>query len=159
MPLVAHRENIPSLCQRRKHTRIQTQNPSSAQLDFLNPLYHLTFEDRVSGSFAISLIMSQQRNPYTNKPYTNAYHLMRQQAAELPVSRRMPQLLATIRNNPVTIIIGETGSGKSTQIPKRMLESLSSVFKGDVCLIQPRKLATQSVSSRTSHLRGASTNQ
>lgn len=103
--------------------------------------------------------MSQQRNPYTHKPYTNAYHLMRQHAADLPVTRRMPQLLEAIRNDSVTIIIGETGSGKSTQVPESVLESLSVVDNRDVCLTQPRKLAAQSVGSDISSTLEILTNQ
>jgi len=96
--------------------------------------------------------MSQQDNPYTDQPYSAAHDVMHRQAAELPVSRRMSELLQTIRNSPVTIIVGETGSGKSTQIPKRILESLPGVTHRDICLTQPRKLAAQFVSHKVSHM-------
>ena len=42
--------------------------------------------------------------------------------AELPVSERREDLMAAIAANQVTIIAGETGSGKTTQIPKMCLE-------------------------------------
>jgi HrpA-like RNA helicase len=90
--------------------------------------------------------MSRQDNPYTNRPYSAAYHVMRWQAEELPVTQRMPELLETILTNSVTIIVGETGSGKSTQVPKCIRQSLSDVDSRDVCLTQPRKLAAESVS-------------
>jgi HrpA-like RNA helicase len=90
--------------------------------------------------------MSQSPNPYTDKPYSAAYHVVHRQTRELPVSQRMPQLLETIQNNSVTILVGETGSGKSTQLAKYILESMYSAFNGDICLTQPRKLAAESVS-------------
>jgi len=41
---------------------------------------------------------------------------------DLPVSSRHDEILEAIKNNQVTIISGETGSGKTTQIPKICLE-------------------------------------
>ena len=41
---------------------------------------------------------------------------------ELPVSARRDDLLAAIRDNQVVIVAGETGSGKTTQLPKICLE-------------------------------------
>ena len=41
----------------------------------------------------------------------------------LPVVAERDRLLETIRENPVTVIAGDTGSGKTTQIPKICLEA------------------------------------
>ena len=38
--------------------------------------------------------------------------------AELPITQRRQEILDTIRDNQVVVIAGETGSGKSTQIPR-----------------------------------------
>lgn len=75
---------------------------------------------------------TQRLNRYTGRPFGPAYYAMRRQTADLPVSLCMPQLLEAIRNNSITIIVGETGSGKSTQIPKCILESLSKEFTGNL---------------------------
>ncbi|KIS26825.1 ATP-dependent helicase [Arthrobacter sp. SPG23] len=67
--------------------------------------------------------------------------------AELPVSERREDLMAAIAANQVTIIAGETGSGKTTQIPKMCLE----LGLGDDGLIghtQPRRLAARTVAER-----------
>jgi len=91
--------------------------------------------------------MSRSINPYTGEPYSAAYHVMRKQAEVLPVSQSMPELLEAIRNNKVTIIVGEPGSGRSTQTPQRILEELPDVVGGkNICLTQPRRLAARSVS-------------
>ena len=42
--------------------------------------------------------------------------------AELPITARHDELLAAIRDHQVVIVAGETGSGKSTQLPKLCLE-------------------------------------
>lgn len=66
---------------------------------------------------------------------------------ELPVSERRVELLATIAANQVTIIAGETGSGKTTQIPKMCLE-LGLGDKGLIGHTQPRRLAARTVAER-----------
>ncbi|MFC8408792.1 ATP-dependent RNA helicase HrpA [Arthrobacter sp. NPDC057259] len=67
--------------------------------------------------------------------------------AELPVSERREDLMAAIAANQVTIIAGETGSGKTTQIPKMCLE-LGLAEKGLIGHTQPRRLAARTVAER-----------
>jgi ATP-dependent helicase HrpA len=67
--------------------------------------------------------------------------------AELPVSERRDDLMAAIAANQVTIIAGETGSGKTTQIPKMCLE-LGLGDNGLIGHTQPRRLAARTVAER-----------
>ncbi|TLM86747.1 ATP-dependent RNA helicase HrpA [Pseudarthrobacter sp. NamE5] len=67
--------------------------------------------------------------------------------AELPVSERREDLMAAIAANQVTIIAGETGSGKTTQIPKMCLE-LGLGEDGLIGHTQPRRLAARTVAER-----------
>ncbi|MFP5367987.1 MAG: hypothetical protein ACLGIS_14300, partial [Actinomycetes bacterium] len=67
--------------------------------------------------------------------------------AELPVSERRDDLMAAIAANQVTIIAGETGSGKTTQIPKMCLE-LGLGENGLIGHTQPRRLAARTVAER-----------
>jgi len=67
--------------------------------------------------------------------------------AELPISIRKDEIIQTIMNHPVVVIAGDTGSGKTTQIPKMCLEA----GRGKNSLIgctQPRRIAAVSVSER-----------
>ena len=66
---------------------------------------------------------------------------------ELPVSERRDDIMNAIRDNQVVIIAGETGSGKTTQIPKMCLE-LGLGEKGLIGHTQPRRLAARSVAER-----------
>ncbi|MFL6174007.1 MAG: ATP-dependent RNA helicase HrpA, partial [Marmoricola sp.] len=67
--------------------------------------------------------------------------------AELPVSARRDDIAEAIRDHQVVIVAGETGSGKTTQLPKICLE----LGRGDGTLIghtQPRRIAARSVAER-----------
>lgn len=67
--------------------------------------------------------------------------------ATLPVSARREDIAAAIRDNQVVIIAGETGSGKTTQIPKICLE-LGRGRRGLIGHTQPRRLAARTVAER-----------
>ena len=67
--------------------------------------------------------------------------------AELPITDMRDELLKTIRDNQVVIVAGETGSGKSTQIPKLCLE-LGRGVNGWIGHTQPRRIAARSIASR-----------
>lgn len=66
---------------------------------------------------------------------------------ELPVSGKKAEIAAAIASNQVVIICGETGSGKTTQIPKICLE-LGRGVAGLIGHTQPRRIAARSVASR-----------
>ncbi|MFE4604101.1 ATP-dependent RNA helicase HrpA [Kitasatospora indigofera] len=67
--------------------------------------------------------------------------------AELPVSQKKDDILAAIRDHQVVIVAGETGSGKTTQIPKICLE-LGRGVKGLIAHTQPRRIAARTVAER-----------
>ena len=66
---------------------------------------------------------------------------------ELPITARRDELLRTIRDNQVVVVAGETGSGKSTQIPKLCLE-LGRGVDGLIGHTQPRRIAARSIAER-----------
>ena len=67
--------------------------------------------------------------------------------AELPVSQRKDEIAAAIRDHQVVIIAGETGSGKTTQLPKICLE-LGRGITGQIGHTQPRRIAARTVADR-----------
>ncbi|TVP79405.1 MAG: ATP-dependent RNA helicase HrpA [Puniceicoccaceae bacterium] len=66
---------------------------------------------------------------------------------DLPIHQRREEIIRTIRENQVVVIAGETGSGKTTQIPKFLLECELGQ-KGLIGCTQPRRVAALSVAQR-----------
>ncbi|MFD9221457.1 ATP-dependent RNA helicase HrpA [Streptomyces sp. NPDC060064] len=66
---------------------------------------------------------------------------------QLPVSQKKDVILEAIRDHQVVIVAGETGSGKTTQIPKICLE-LGRGVRGMIGHTQPRRLAARTVAER-----------
>jgi ATP-dependent helicase HrpA len=66
---------------------------------------------------------------------------------ELPVSQRKDDIRAAIRDHQVVIVAGETGSGKTTQLPKICLE-LGRGVTGQIGHTQPRRIAARTVAER-----------
>ncbi|KWX04829.1 ATP-dependent helicase [Carbonactinospora thermoautotrophica] len=65
----------------------------------------------------------------------------------LPVSQKKDQILAAVRDHQVVIVAGETGSGKTTQLPKICLD-LGRGVQGMIGHTQPRRLAARTVAER-----------
>jgi ATP-dependent helicase HrpA len=67
--------------------------------------------------------------------------------AELPITARVIDLVNAIDANPVIIVAGETGSGKTTQLPKICL-AMGRGVSGQIGCTQPRRIAATSVAAR-----------
>jgi ATP-dependent helicase HrpA len=63
----------------------------------------------------------------------------------LPINARRDEIRAAIEKHPVVIVCGETGSGKTTQLPKMLLEMNAN---GRIGHTQPRRIAARSVAAR-----------
>ena len=73
----------------------------------------------------------------------------------LPISARKDDIIAAIRKHPVVIVSGETGSGKTTQIPKFCLAAGRGI-DGRIGCTQPRRIAATSVARRIAEEMGES---
>lgn len=66
---------------------------------------------------------------------------------ELPITPRIGEIVDLVRRNPVVIVAGETGSGKTTQLPKACLAAGLGA-RGAIAHTQPRRLAARTVAAR-----------
>lgn len=73
---------------------------------------------------------------------------------DLPITERRHELLDVIRDHQVVVVAGETGSGKSTQLPKLCLE-LGRGQKGLIGHTQPRRIAARSIAERVAEELGS----
>src|SRR5256714_364902 len=65
----------------------------------------------------------------------------------LPISARRDEIRAAVERHPVVIVCGETGSGKTTQLPKMLLEA-GIAAHGRIGHTQPRRIAARAVAAR-----------
>ncbi|KAL3312078.1 ATP-dependent RNA helicase A [Cichlidogyrus casuarinus] len=82
---------------------------------------------------------------------TVAVQEMYKERRKLPVANYEKELLQTIGNNQITLIRGETGCGKTTQIPQYILDSYLNSGRGAECCVlvtQPRRLCAISLAER-----------
>ena len=78
-----------------------------------------------------------------------------QQRQRLPVFKYRNHILYLLEKYQTVVIVGETGSGKSTQIPQYLLESGWADDRHVICVTQPRRVAAVTVASRVAEERGA----
>jgi len=85
-------------------------------------------------------------NPLNNKEYSDEYHELKKKWEKLPANTPIikKKLYKLLDKNQIIILSGETGSGKTTQVPKLLLEYFD--YKKDIVCTQPRQLAVDSIS-------------
>jgi ATP-dependent helicase HrpA len=72
----------------------------------------------------------------------------------LPINQRRDEIQRAVREHPVVIVCGETGSGKTTQLPKMMLE-MGRGKEARIGHTQPRRIAARSVAARVAEELGS----
>ncbi|AIN97788.1 RNA editing associated helicase 2, putative [Leishmania panamensis] len=93
-------------------------------------------------------LLEQLQRRITNPVYLEKFATRR---AELSIAEHKHEILEAIRNNPVTIICGTTGCGKTTQVPQYILDEETLKGNGGRCSIivtQPRRLSAVSIAQR-----------
>jgi pre-mRNA-splicing factor ATP-dependent RNA helicase DHX15/PRP43 len=92
---------------------------------------------------------SDDVNPWTGKTYSAKYHSILETRRTLPVYTFKDKLMEVMKEHQIVVVEGETGSGKTTQIPQFLLEA-GLVEPGVTCVActQPRRVAATSIATR-----------
>ncbi|KAL6758523.1 hypothetical protein V8C86DRAFT_1468342 [Haematococcus lacustris] len=101
-----------------------------------------------------SRLLKEQQAMNQRLPHVQAIQVQRQ---ALPIHASKQELLEAIERNAVTIVSGETGSGKSTQLPQFLLEEAVAAGRGaavSLVVTQPRRISTISLARRVAQERG-----
>ncbi|KAE8650533.1 DExH-box ATP-dependent RNA helicase DExH7, chloroplastic isoform X2 [Cucumis sativus] len=96
---------------------------------------------------------SRLRLEHENKMRTKKYQEMLKNRAALPIASLRGDMLRLLKENNVLVVCGDTGSGKTTQVPQFILDEMIESGCGGLCNIvctQPRRIAAISVAERVS---------
>ena len=89
-------------------------------------------------------------NPLTGRPWSERYQRILTTRKTLPVYGFHDELLQKVRESQCVVIEGETGSGKTTQIPQFLVDAGYATNGKMVCCTQPRRVAAMSIAKRVS---------
>ncbi|OWB74276.1 hypothetical protein B5S31_g4063 [[Candida] boidinii] len=95
------------------------------------------------------LLESGESNPFTGNSFSQKYFDILKTRRDLPVHAQRDEFLKIYQNTQIMVFVGETGSGKTTQIPQFVLYDEMPHLKGtQVACTQPRRVAAMSVAAR-----------
>ncbi|XP_053963542.1 ATP-dependent RNA helicase DHX15 homolog isoform X2 [Anastrepha obliqua] len=104
----------------------------------------------VAGAVASASRQPGNVNPYNLKPFTQRYFNLYKKRITLPVFEYQADFMRLLNEHQSIVLVGETGSGKTTQIPQWCVEFATSKGKKGVACTQPRRVAAMSVAQRVS---------
>ncbi|KAI0740348.1 pre-mRNA-splicing factor ATP-dependent RNA helicase PRP43 [Earliella scabrosa] len=129
------------------YTRAPPLAKAAPSLGAQDPLFGF-LPRKVTGKQVLKA-MESEHNPFTKRPHTPQYKKILESRKKLPVFSQMDEFLKMFTNNQIIVMVGETGSGKTTQIPQFVCYSDLPHTKGQmVACTQPRRVAAMSVAKR-----------
>ncbi|KAF8344416.1 P-loop containing nucleoside triphosphate hydrolase protein [Amanita rubescens] len=123
--------------------------PTSSKVDpsTKEPLYGF-LPRKVKGE-QVRKALEHDINPFTKQPHTSQYRNILETRRKLPVFTQMDDFYKMFSENQIIVMVGETGSGKTTQIPQFVVYSDLPHTRGKlVACTQPRRVAAMSVAKR-----------
>ncbi|KAJ6596796.1 P-loop containing nucleoside triphosphate hydrolase protein [Mycena vulgaris] len=120
---------------------------NSTAVGVKEPLYG--FLPRKVNGDQVRKALEHDVNPFTKQPHSAQYRKILEARKKLPVFAQMDDFFKMFTNNQIIVMVGETGSGKTTQIPQFVAFSDLPHTKGKmVACTQPRRVAAMSVAKR-----------
>ncbi|XP_050367474.1 probable pre-mRNA-splicing factor ATP-dependent RNA helicase DEAH2 isoform X2 [Argentina anserina] len=109
--------------------------------------------NKLNGGAVNQSPMSSLINRWTGKPYSARYYEILEKRKTLPVWQQKEEFFQALKSSQSLVLVGETGSGKTTQIPQFVLEAVDRESSSDksrkmIACTQPRRVAAMSVSRR-----------
>jgi len=87
-------------------------------------------------------------NWLTGAPYSKRFFDILKGRRKLPCWEKREDAVNMVRNSQSSVLIGETGSGKTTQVPQFLLSAGGELGSGKIAVTQPRRVAAMSVAAR-----------
>ncbi|CAK7244187.1 MAG: DEAH-box ATP-dependent RNA helicase prp43 [Sporothrix thermara] len=96
-----------------------------------------------------SRVEHEQYNAFTNRPHSQKYFGILETRKSLPVHKQRQEFLDMYHSTQILVFVGETGSGKTTQIPQYILyDEMPQLNRKMIACTQPRRVAAMSVAQR-----------
>ncbi|CAK7233252.1 DEAH-box ATP-dependent RNA helicase prp43 [Sporothrix bragantina] len=96
-----------------------------------------------------SRVEHEEYNAFTNRPHTQQYFGILETRKGLPVHKQRQEFLDMYHSTQILVFVGETGSGKTTQIPQYILyDEMPQLNRKMIACTQPRRVAAMSVAQR-----------
>uniref|UniRef100_M4B7I9 RNA helicase n=1 Tax=Hyaloperonospora arabidopsidis (strain Emoy2) TaxID=559515 RepID=M4B7I9_HYAAE len=105
------------------------------------------FSDKPPPPSSTSITPNKGLNPLNKLPFSARYQALLKQRQQLPVHQFLDQIQDAVKRHQVIVVEGETGSGKTTQIPQ-FLTFLQGASAQMVACTQPRRVAATSIAKR-----------
>ncbi|KAL2759598.1 hypothetical protein ACRALDRAFT_1039219 [Sodiomyces alcalophilus JCM 7366] len=107
------------------------------------------FQSRNTTAKQAEIVEDLEVNAFTGKPHSSRYFDILRVRRDLPVHKQRQEFLEKYHSTQILVFVGETGSGKTTQIPQYVLfDELPQRSRKMIACTQPRRVAAMSVAQR-----------
>ncbi|WYZ36682.1 hypothetical protein EsH8_II_000188 [Colletotrichum jinshuiense] len=109
------------------------------------------FKQRATTAKQAEQVEDLDTNAFTGRPHSQKYFQILQSRRDLPVQKQRQEFLDKYHSTQILVFVGETGSGKTTQIPQYVVyDELPQLNRKMIACTQPRRVAAMSVAQRVS---------
>ncbi|XP_057662681.1 putative pre-mRNA-splicing factor ATP-dependent RNA helicase PRP1 [Diorhabda carinulata] len=105
-------------------------------------------QHRRNDEIKTATLIARSSNPYTGLPYSRKYYELLQKRTRLPIFEHKEYFMKLINEHQCIVVVGETGSGKTTQMSQWCVEYSMRISGKCVCCTQPRRMSAISVAHR-----------